>query len=181
MMVSRYPSAALFDAHLAGWRSRSLHVMNHAGVMTEVLWFNFRPDGLPWARRAGANFTDRQHIKRRAENWGRRYEVLAAENITLAAEKAALEEVKLRQAAEIALPRERIEALEYRLGLNCGNNGRPQPSDGPGKTPGVRGAFTDSLAGRAAGGKATRAQPYAGWRCRTMSRFIPLRDARIRL
>ena len=79
--------------------------MNQARVVTEILWFNFRPDGLHRARLAGTNFTDRQRTKRRAENWGRRYEVLAAE-------KAALEEVNLRQAAEIALLRERIEALE---------------------------------------------------------------------
>ena len=72
VMISGYPSA-LYDEHLAGWRSLSLQVMNQAGVVTEKLWFNFAPDRLHWARFAGRNFTDRQRIKRRAESWGRRY------------------------------------------------------------------------------------------------------------
>ena len=37
---------------------------------------NFAADRLHWARYAGRNFTDRQRIKRKAENWGRRYEAL---------------------------------------------------------------------------------------------------------
>ena len=68
VMISGYPSA-LYDEHLAGWRSLSLQVMNQAGVVTEKLWFNFAPDRLHWARFAGRNFTDRQRIKRRAESW----------------------------------------------------------------------------------------------------------------
>ena len=71
VMISGYPSA-LYDEHLAGWRSLSLQVMNQAGVVTEKLWFNFAPDRLHWARFAGRNFTDRQRIKRRAESWGPR-------------------------------------------------------------------------------------------------------------
>ena len=43
VMVSGYPSA-LYDALLADWRSLSLQVMNHAGVVTEKVWFNFAPD-----------------------------------------------------------------------------------------------------------------------------------------
>ena len=49
VMISGYPSA-LYDEHLAGWRSLSLQVMNQAGVVTEKLWFNFAPDRLHWAR-----------------------------------------------------------------------------------------------------------------------------------
>ena len=42
VMVSGYPSA-LYDERLSGWRSVSLQVMNQAGVVTEKIWFNFRP------------------------------------------------------------------------------------------------------------------------------------------
>ena len=37
---------------------------------------NFSAERLHWARYAGRNFTDRQRIKRKAENWGRRYAAL---------------------------------------------------------------------------------------------------------
>jgi DNA adenine methylase len=50
--------------------------MNQAGVRTEKLWFNFRPDRVHWARYAGRDHTERQCIKRKAENWGRRYRAL---------------------------------------------------------------------------------------------------------
>ena len=91
VMVSGYPSA-LYDERLSGWRSVSLQVMNQAGVVTEKIWFNFRPDRLHWARYAGKNFTDRQRIKRRAENWGRRYEALpAAERLAVLTTMMAVE------------------------------------------------------------------------------------------
>ena len=75
VMISGYPSA-LYDEHLAGWQSLSLQVMNQAGVVTEKLWFNFVPDRVHWHTCAGRNFTDRQRIKRKAANWGRRYQAL---------------------------------------------------------------------------------------------------------
>ena len=75
VILSGYPSR-LYDEHLAGWQSLQLQVMNQAGVRTEKLWFNFTPDRVHWARYAGKNFTDRQRIKRKAENWGRRYRAL---------------------------------------------------------------------------------------------------------
>ena len=37
---------------------------------------NFTIDRVYWASFAGANFTDRQRIKRKAARWGRRYERL---------------------------------------------------------------------------------------------------------
>ena len=49
-----------------------------AQVRTEVVWFNFAPDRVHWASYAGRNFTDRQRIKRKAANWGRRYKALPA-------------------------------------------------------------------------------------------------------
>lgn len=75
VMLSGYPSA-LYDEMLDGWRSLELQVMNHDGVRTEKLWFNFTVDRVHWAAYAGRNFTHRQQIKRKAANWARRYQAL---------------------------------------------------------------------------------------------------------
>lgn len=75
VILSGYCSA-LYDEWLAGWQSLELQVMNQAGVRTEKVWFNFTPDRVHWASYAGKNHTDRQRIKRKAENWGRRYRAL---------------------------------------------------------------------------------------------------------
>ena len=72
VILSGYPSG-LYDEQLMGWGSVELQVMNQAGVRTEKLWLNFRPDRVHWARYAGRNRTHRQTIKRRAESWARRY------------------------------------------------------------------------------------------------------------
>ena len=75
VIVSGYPSP-LYDQWLAGWESLELQVMNQGGVRTEKVWFNFRCERVHWARYAGKNHTDRQRIKRKAENWARRYRTL---------------------------------------------------------------------------------------------------------
>ena len=75
VMLSGYPSS-LYDELLEEWRSLELQVMNQGGVRTEKLWFNFTPDRVHWASYAGKNFTDRQRIKRKAANWGKRYQAL---------------------------------------------------------------------------------------------------------
>ena len=75
VMLSGYPSD-VYDELLADWGTLELQVMNQGGVRTEKLWFNFTPDRVHWCRYAGKNFTDRQRIKRKAENWGRRYQAL---------------------------------------------------------------------------------------------------------
>jgi site-specific DNA-adenine methylase len=75
VMLSGYPSR-LYDERLADWWTLELQVMNHNGVRTEKVWFNFTPDRVHWPRFAGKNFTDRQRIKRKAENWGKRYQGL---------------------------------------------------------------------------------------------------------
>ena len=77
VMVSGHPSA-LYDERLADWRRLEMQVMTQGIVRTEVVWFNFAPDRVHWASCAGRNFTDRQRIKRKAANWGRRYEALPA-------------------------------------------------------------------------------------------------------
>ena len=91
VMVSGYPSA-LYDELLDGWDSVELQVMNQAGVRTEKLWLNFTVDRVHWASYAGKNFTDRQRIKRKAANWGRRYQELPrAERVAVLAAMMAVE------------------------------------------------------------------------------------------
>ena len=75
VMISGHPST-LYDERLSAWRSVEWQVMNQAGVRTEKLWFNFTPDRVHWASLAGRNHTHRQSIKRKAENWGKRYQAL---------------------------------------------------------------------------------------------------------
>jgi DNA adenine methylase len=77
VILSGYPSS-LYDQMLKDWQTLELQVMNHAGVRTEKLWYNFTADRVHWSRFAGKNFTDRQRIKRKAENWGRKYQALAS-------------------------------------------------------------------------------------------------------
>lgn len=91
IMVSGYPSA-LYDGLLVGWRTVELQVMNQGGVRTEKLWFNFTVDRVYWASYAGKNFTDRQRVKRKAANWGKRYQALPrAERLAVLAAMMAVE------------------------------------------------------------------------------------------
>ncbi len=95
VMVSGYPSA-LYDELLDGWGSVELQVMNQGGVRTEKVWLNFTVDRVHWASHAGKNFTDRQRIKRKAANWGRRYEELArGERVAVLAAMMAVEAEEL--------------------------------------------------------------------------------------
>ena len=85
VIVSGYPSA-MYDDLLEGWNSVELQVMNQGGVRTEKLWYNYEVDRVHWASFAGKNFTDRQRIKRKAANWGKRYQALPrAERIAVLA------------------------------------------------------------------------------------------------
>lgn len=91
VILSGYPST-LYDEWLGDWQTLELQVMNQAGVRTEKLWFNFTPERLFWAGYAGKNFTDRQRIKRKAENWARRYrEMPPAERLAVLAGLMAVE------------------------------------------------------------------------------------------
>ena len=72
VILSGYHSA-LYDDLLKGWQTIEIQVMNQGGVRTEKLWFNFVVDKVHWVRFAGRNFTHRQCVKRKAQNWGRRY------------------------------------------------------------------------------------------------------------
>jgi DNA adenine methylase len=85
VILSGYPSV-LYDDLLEGWNSVELQVMNQGGVRTEKLWYNYEIDRVHWASFAGKNFTDRQRIKRKAANWGKRYQALPrAERIAVLA------------------------------------------------------------------------------------------------
>ena len=91
VMLSGYPSR-LYDEWLSDWNHLELQVMNQAGVRTEKLWFNFTLDRVHWASFAGRNFTHRQSIKRKAHNWGKRYQALArAERVAVLAAMMAVE------------------------------------------------------------------------------------------
>ena len=91
VILSGYPSA-VYDEHLGAWQTLELQVMNQAGVRTEKLWFNFTPQRFFWASFAGKNFTDRQRIKRKADNWARRYQAMPpAERLAVLATLMAVE------------------------------------------------------------------------------------------
>ncbi len=91
VMLSGYPSQ-LYDELLPNWRTLELQVMNQGGVRTEKLWFNFTPERVHWPRYAGKNFTDRQRIKRKAENWAKRYQALPhAERLAVLSSMMAVE------------------------------------------------------------------------------------------
>ena len=91
VILSGYPST-LYDELLPDWRTLELQVMNQGGVRTEKLWFNFAPDRVHWPRYAGKNFTDRQRIKRKAENWAKRYQALPpAERLAVLSSMMAVE------------------------------------------------------------------------------------------
>ena len=75
VILSGYPSL-LYDDLLPDWHTIELQVMNQGVVRTEKLWFNFTINRVHWSKYAGKNFTDRQRIKRKAENWGKRYYAL---------------------------------------------------------------------------------------------------------
>jgi hypothetical protein len=94
VMLSGYPSR-LYDELLPDWGSLELQVMNHAGVRTEKIWFNFTFNRAHWSGYAGKNFTDRQRIKRKAERWGKRYQALpCAERLAVLSSIMAVEAQK---------------------------------------------------------------------------------------
>lgn len=77
VILSGYPSA-LYSELLPGWRTLEFQVMTRGGPRTECLWMNFEAGRVQWAAHAGANFTERQRIKRKADRWQRNYAKLPA-------------------------------------------------------------------------------------------------------
>lgn len=77
VMISGYPSE-LYDSLLADWRSIRFQVMTRGGVRTEQLWMNFAEGDAYCATFAGANYQERQRIKRKAERWKANYSALSS-------------------------------------------------------------------------------------------------------
>ena len=75
VMLSGYPSP-LYDELMPTWRTLEFQVMSRGGVRTEKLWLSFDAGSLHWSTHAGANFTDRQRIKRKAMRWAANYRAL---------------------------------------------------------------------------------------------------------
>ncbi|CAI1155685.1 Site-specific DNA methylase [Serratia entomophila] len=72
VMISGYPSQ-LYDELLGDWRSLEFQVMTRGGPRTEKLWMNYAQDAAYSAAFAGADYIDRQRIKRKAERWAAKY------------------------------------------------------------------------------------------------------------
>jgi hypothetical protein len=69
VMISGYWSG-LYARALRGWNRTSFQAMTRGGVATEWLWFNFpRPEALHDYRYLGANFRERERIKRKKARW----------------------------------------------------------------------------------------------------------------
>jgi site-specific DNA-adenine methylase len=69
VIVSGYWSK-LYAAALAGWRHSSFTVGTRRGKATEHVWCNFaEPAALHDAGHVGANYTERQRIRRKAARW----------------------------------------------------------------------------------------------------------------
>jgi DNA adenine methylase len=68
--ISGYPSP-LYSYHLDGWRCHQYQVINRACKMvTECLWMNYpEPMALHDYRFLGANFREREKLKRRKQRW----------------------------------------------------------------------------------------------------------------
>jgi DNA adenine methylase len=72
VIVSGYPSA-LYDRLYGDWRTVEFQTMTRGGVRTEKLWLNFPAGKVQWARFAGRDRTQRQHIKRKAARWAAKF------------------------------------------------------------------------------------------------------------
>ena len=76
VLVSGYPHG-LYDAMLTGWNVRSFRAKTHADVREEKLWFNYEPPQvLHDDRYLGADFRDRQSIKRRMDRLKQKVEAM---------------------------------------------------------------------------------------------------------
>jgi DNA adenine methylase len=73
-MVSGYPSPLYRDVlqHGHGWRCHEFQAMTRRGLRTECLWFNYEPGALHDSRFVGANYRERERIKRMKSRWRRR-------------------------------------------------------------------------------------------------------------
>lgn len=83
VILSGYPSD-LYNEMLPTWSTKTIQVMNQAGVRTEKIWYNYDISQPFWSSYAGKNFTDRQRVKRKAQRWAKNYKSLPkAEQLTI--------------------------------------------------------------------------------------------------
>lgn len=75
VLLSGYRST-LYDEHLNNWWSIDFQSMTRGGVRTETVWCNFKPGEIHYHTFAGANYTDRQRIKRKAARWANNFKSL---------------------------------------------------------------------------------------------------------
>lgn len=75
VLLSGYRNS-LYEELLHDWRSVAFQAMTRGGVRTETVWMNFEPADVHYHTYAGKDFGDRQRIKRKAERWAARYQVL---------------------------------------------------------------------------------------------------------
>lgn len=71
VMVSGY-RCALYDEMLAGWRRVDFKAMTRAGLAIESLWCNFQTPARHEYTYLGANYRERERIKRKQQRWRRR-------------------------------------------------------------------------------------------------------------
>ena len=76
-MISGYPSE-LYERRLEGWDAIAYRTMTRGGKMAdERLWLNYRaPTVLHDDRYLGADFRERERIKRKRARWRRKFEAL---------------------------------------------------------------------------------------------------------
>lgn len=73
VMISGYWSV-LYCRELDGWRTATFDTTTRAGVVEEWLWMNFpAPEILHDCRFAGANYREREKIKKQKTRWVNRF------------------------------------------------------------------------------------------------------------
>lgn len=78
VMISGYWSA-LYCGELAEWQCETFQAMTRGGPATEYLWFNFAPPlELHDYRYLGADFRERERIKRKTRRWLRKLRTMPA-------------------------------------------------------------------------------------------------------
>lgn len=68
-VISHYP-CPMYDDALADWRRVEFQAMTRKGLATECIWMNYpEPEVLHDIRYVGADYIERQRIKRKAARW----------------------------------------------------------------------------------------------------------------
>lgn len=76
VMISGY-RCELYNEALAGWQAIDYPAQTRGGIKTETLWINFNePVRLHDYQYLGADFRERERIKRKVERWKNRLEKL---------------------------------------------------------------------------------------------------------